>query len=141
MWLATASSESLATGDESDALYNPATHMTDGSFVERWSSGKTQSGDEWIQIDFGAPVSLTSFTLNVNTDPGDYPRKYELRVSNKAQDFAAPVRSSGDGMPGNTTMSFSRITGRYLTVRQTGVNAENAAWWTVAEVFASCVDL
>lgn len=139
-WVATASSESIGNGMESDGLYNPATHMTDGSYTERWSSGKTQSGDEWIQIDFGVTVNLTGFTLNVNNDAGDYPRKYVVRVSNKSQDFAATVRAMGDGMPGNTVAAFPMVSGRYVTVRQTGVNTENTAWWTIAEVFATCLD-
>ncbi|MDF3066949.1 MAG: coagulation factor 5/8 type domain protein [Polyangiaceae bacterium] len=138
-WKATASSESLGSGTEADGLYNPAVHMTDGSYTERWSSGKTQVGDEWIQIDFGALVNLTGLTLNVNSDAGDYPRAYELRVSNTSEDFAAVVRASGEGMPGNTVMTFPMLTARYVTVRQTGMNTETAAWWTIAEVFAVCI--
>lgn len=139
-WVATASSESIGNGMESDGLYNPATHMTDGSYAERWSSGKTQSGDEWIQIDFGVTVNLTGFTLNVNNDTGDFPNHYVVRMSNKSQDFAATTRASGDGMPGNTVITFPMATGRYLTVRQTGANTVTTAWWTIAEVFATCLD-
>jgi hypothetical protein len=141
-WVATASSSSEGNGMETDGLFNPPEHMIDGKFGERWSSGKPQLGDEWIQIDFGVVVNLSSVTLNVNNDTGDYPRKYAVRVSNKSQDFAAPVRASGDGMPGNLVVSLaSPVTGRYLTVRQTGMNEVNVtAWWTIAEVLVSCAD-
>jgi hypothetical protein len=140
-WVATASSESLGNGMETDGLYNPAIHMTDGSYSERWASGKTQAGDEWIQIDFGQLVNLTTITLNVNNDTGDYPRAYAVRLTAAVDPtFKAAVIASDNGMPGNTVITFPMATGRYLTVRQTAVNTENTAWWTIAEVLAGCTD-
>lgn len=137
-WKATASSSSVGTGVETDGLYNPPEHMLDGSFSERWSSGKAQSGDEWIQIDFGVVVTLTDLTLNPGNDAGDYPRSYAVRISNKSEDFAAAVKASGTGMTGTTFVHFSTpVTGRYLTVRQTGLTGP---WWTIAEVLVGCTD-
>jgi len=144
-WVASASSESLGTMMESDGLYNPAKHMNDGSFVERWSSGQPQAGNEWIQIDFGKPVSLTGLVLNVRGNQGDYPRMYVVRMSDKAKDFAAPILAMGNGMPtvddpDNTNIAFSAMaTGQYLTVRQTGALAPNEnAWWTITELGVVC---
>jgi F5/8 type C domain len=141
-WVATASTSSVGNGMESDGLYNPPIHLTDGLLNERWSSGQSQSGDEWIQIDFGVVVNITQLTLNVNQDTGDYPRAYAVRVSNTSQDFAVAVKSSGAGALGNTVITWpSLITGRYLTVRQTGVDVDpDTAWWTVAEVLVGCTD-
>lgn len=141
-WVATASDSSLGDGMETDGLFNPPAHMVDGKYNERWASGKAQSGDEWIQIDFGVVVNLSQLTLNVNNDTGDYPRAYAIRLSNTTQDFAATVRASGEGMPGNTVVNLtSPITGRYLTVRQTGMNpVDVSSWWTIAEVLVGCVD-
>jgi hypothetical protein len=143
-WVPTASSESLGNGMESDGLYNPVKHMTDGNYTERWSSGATQAGDEWIQIDFGDVVNLTGITLNVRGSEGDYPREYVVRMSNKAKDFAAPALAMGSGLPtaadpDNTVIPFTKMaTGRYLTVRQTGVNTTSTAWWTISEFSAVC---
>jgi hypothetical protein len=141
-WIATASSSSLGTGVETDGLYNPPEHMTDGNYSKRWSSGKPQSGDEWIEIDFGATVNLTSLTLNPNNDTGDYPRAYAIRISSKSQDFTVAAKASAVGMPGSTVVTFPAIiSGRYVTVRQTGMNVPpDTAWWTVAEVLATCTD-
>ena len=140
-WVPTASRFSNGDGTEADYLYNPPKHMTDGIFTERWSSGTKQIGDEWIEVDFGALVNLTTITLNVNTNTGDYPRAYEVRFSStKAQDFAAPIRTSGAGAPGNSVFTFSKpITGRYLLVSQTGM-AEDTSWWTIAELLVTCSD-
>jgi hypothetical protein len=141
-WVATASSFSQGNGTETDGLFNPPSHMSDGNFGERWSSGKPQTGDEWIQIDFGVVVNVSNVTLHVGNDTGDYPRKYSLRISNESDDFAAPVRASGDGMPGNTVITLVRpVTGRYLTVRQTGANpVGTTSWWTIAEVLVTCTE-
>jgi len=137
-WKATASSYSIGDGTEADGLFNPPSHMLDGSYTERWSSGKAQSGDEWIQIDFGVVVTITDLTLNPGNDAGDYPRSYAVRISNKSEDFAVASKSSGTGMPGTTFVHFNApITGRYLTVRQTGLTGP---WWTVAEVLVGCTD-
>jgi hypothetical protein len=152
-WVATASIYSKGTGVETDGLYNPPSHMTDGDFMERWSTGQAQAGGEWIQIDFGASVSITQLTLNVSGDTGDYPRSYEVRVSDKSVcdltrmpvdkicDATIPVSSMGDGAPGNTVVTwFKPVTGRYLNVQQTAKNVMNAPWWSIAEVLVTCTD-
>jgi hypothetical protein len=141
-WMAQASSSSFGDGTEADGLYNPPAHMIDAKYTERWASGKSQSGDEWIEIDFGLVVTLTDLTLNVNNDTGDYPRAYAVRISNKPLDFAAPIKASGAGAPGNTIVHFAvPLTGRYLNVRQTGVNDVGVtAWWTIAEALVGCTD-
>lgn len=139
-WIATASSSSVGNGTEADGLYNPPAHMLDGSYTERWSSGHAQAGDEWIQIDLGAISTITDLTLNPGNDAGDYPRSYAVRVSNKSEDFAAAIKSSGVGMPGTTFVHFNTpAVGRYITVRQTNGTAGNP-WWTIAEVLVGCTD-
>jgi hypothetical protein len=137
-WVATASISSLGTG----AFYDPPAQMTDGLYTTFWSSGKAQSGDEWIQIDFGVVVNLTKLTLNIDGTPNDYPHTYAVRISNETGDFAAEVKASGDGAPGNTVVNFpAPVTGRYLTVRQTGMNiGPPNAWWSITEVLVDCSD-
>jgi hypothetical protein len=137
-WVATASSFSNGDGTEADGLYNPPAHMLDGSYSERWSTGQAQGGNEWIQLNLGAVSTITDLTLNPGNDAGDYPRSYAVRVSNKDQDFAAPVKVSGSGMTGTTFIHFSPpVVGQYITVRQTGVDSP---WWTVAEALVGCTD-
>ena len=139
-WVATASSSSVGNGTEADGLYNPPAHMLDGNYNERWSSGHAQAGDEWIQIDLGAVSTITDLTLNPGNDAGDYPRMYAVRVSNKSEDFAAAIKSSGAGMPGTTFVHFTTpAVGRYITVRQTDATAGNP-WWTIAEVLVACTN-
>jgi hypothetical protein len=125
---------------ESDVLYNPAAHMLDGNLSERWSSGKQQSGDEWIQIDFGKVVTLSDITLQHGSDTADFPVAYAVRVSNTSGDFTATVRASGSGATGAqlVIMLATPATGRYLTIRQTG--ATDFEWWSIAELQVTCSD-
>jgi hypothetical protein len=144
-WVPTAFMSSLGSGMESDGLYNPPAHMTDGLSGERWSSGKSQTGvNEWIQIDFGAAVSITQLTLQVSSgDSADFPRAYAVRLSDTAAGaLTAAVRASGAGVPGSTVINWpAPIPGRYLAVSQTGMDvAPDTSWWTIGEVLVSCTD-
>jgi hypothetical protein len=119
---------------------DPVANTKDGVTTNRWSSGKDQAGDEWLQIDFGATVQLTKFTLILGSNPDDYPRKYAARLSGSSQNTTAPVLVSGMGAPAsNTVLSFpAGSVGRYLLISQGGM--ATALWWSVAEVQAECAD-
>lgn len=137
-WIATASHSSTSATEP--GLENPPSQLIDGMPGKRWSSGKRQAGDEWIQIDFGAVSSITQVTLALGTNSNDYPRAYAIRLSSTDQDFNGPVKASGSGMPGSDVLvTFgSPISGRYLLVRQTGV--ADSGWWSIGEVYVSCSD-
>lgn len=146
MWTATASRFSPGNGMESDPLYNPASHMLDGSNNERWSTGFQQLGGEWIQIDFKAIVNLKRIDLRLMSDEGgngaDYPRAYAVRMTNFAGDATGPVLQSGAGTPNaNLVVTFpAPVTGQFLLIHQTGVAENGLSWWTVAELSVSCTD-
>lgn len=112
----------------------------DGDVATRWTTGKEQVGGEWLQIDFGATVSLTQLTLVLGSSANDYPRKYATRFSNSSQNTAAAVLLSGTGAPSSdTVMNFSKVSsGRYLLITQGGTAP--ALWWSVAEIQAQCAD-
>ncbi len=109
----------------------------------RWSTGKPQSGDEWLQIDFGAPVALRSIDLEQQLeqedDSNDYPRNYSITISDIAQDLMSPALFSGEGMSGAATLTTlsSPHVGRYLVVKQLGMSL---SWWSVDELSVSCTD-
>jgi hypothetical protein len=135
-WRATASQSSLGNSTEADTLFNPPAHAIDGIVGERWSTGKPQAGDEWLQIDFGRTVAIDHVTLQTAGNPGDYPRVYAARLSATSMNFAASVLVSGNGQPGDIVMTFPvPAAGRYLLITQTGVAT---VWWTVAELIATC---
>jgi hypothetical protein len=107
----------------------------DGDDTTRYATGDPQDGDEWLEIDFGEIVTLNEVTMHTHND--DYFRHYELRLSNKEQDLAAPVLSEGDGMKGTIVVPLAEAhAGRYLNIRQTG--KVSPTWWSLHEVSVAC---
>lgn len=107
--------------------------------ITRWSTGKAQSGDEWLQIDFGASVTLNHVNLQQGDDVNDYPRGYSVIVSNTAKNTSGTVLSSGSGKSGVSTAILlpALATGRYLLIKQTGTSL---SWWSAEEIEVSCSD-
>lgn len=130
-WVATASSQ---------ASQNPASNLIDNS-AYRWSTGKPQSGNEWLQIDFGQSVYLRRINLQqgANMDSNDYPRMYSVYVSDIANDLHGDALASGVGSAGvTTTIELAKPSlGRYLLITQLG---SSVSWWSVDELEASCFD-
>jgi hypothetical protein len=119
---------------------DPTTNACDGDLTTRWSSGEDQSGDEWLQLDFGAVVKLSKLTLMLGTSINDYPRKYATRFSNTSMNLAAPVLVSGMGAAStDTVMTFpAGSSGRYVLISQSGT--ASMLWWSIAEIQAECAD-
>jgi hypothetical protein len=126
-WVATASS-SKSTDVPANLLDN---------MITRWTTGKPQAGDEWLQLDFGATVSLDYINLQQGTDTNDYPRGYSVIVSNMSGDLMATPVLTGSGKTGvSTAISLpSMATGRYLLIKQTGTSL---SWWSAEEIEVSC---
>ena len=126
-----------ATASASDPAYLPP-KVLDGDNGTRWSTGSKMVGGEWLQIDFGAVVTLNEVTLHTNN--GDFFRHYELRLSNTSQDFAAAILKEADGVTGTIVVPLAQAkAGRYLTIRQTGMlEAGETAWWSLHEVNVAC---
>jgi hypothetical protein len=127
----------IPTASASDPAYLPP-KVLDGDNGTRWSTGSKQVGGEWLQIDFGAVVTLNEITLHTNNN--DYFRHYEVRLSNTSQDFAAPILKEADGVTGTIVIPLAQAkAGQYLTIRQTGmVTGGDIAWWSLHEVNVAC---
>lgn len=134
-WRASASHSSLGMGDE---YYNPPENLMDLS-SKRWSTGKAQAGDEWFQIDFGTSSAVRELSMTLNPDDADdFPRNYQVKISDKPLDFSAEIRASGAGALGQTlTVTLAEpVKGRYLLVQQKG--KDPSSWWSVSELSVSC---
>ncbi len=119
---------------------DPVSGLTD-NMPARWSSGKPQSGDEWIQIDFGKTVGIRSINLQQGhgTDVNDYPRMYSVTISDIFYDFGGPALFAGEGTSGvsTTTILSQPHAGRYLLIKQLGTSL---SWWSVDELEVGCID-
>jgi hypothetical protein len=123
--------------DASDAK-DPVDNLMDLS-TARWTTGKPQDGTEWFEIDFGTSAAVREISMTRNDDDDtDYPRQYEVRLSDTAHNMEGPVVASGMGALGMpTVVTFDApIVGRYLLVRQTG--KDPTQWWSIAELYVKC---
>lgn len=118
---------------------SPVANLID-NMTTRWSTGKPQSGDEWLQIDFGAAVTFSQVNLQQSELYGnDYPRAYAAVVSDTDQNLNGAPQVTGSGKSGvSSTILFpALVTGRYLLIKQLG---SSLSWWSAVEVEVSCVD-
>lgn len=137
LWAVTASSSSLGSGIETDPLYNPPSHVADGALDERWASGQPQEDGQWFHIDFGVDVAVSHVILQQGRDIDDFPRGYEISVSERHTDFDAIARASGHGASVSETVIPLEIpvVGRYMLIKQTG---SAKVWWSIAEISIEC---
>jgi hypothetical protein len=120
-WVATASASS--SGDvPSRAL--------DGSSSTRWTTGQSQANGQWFQVDMLFPQTFTQVTLNATNSNSDYPRGYQLLVSNDGATWGQPLVSGGGTAP-LVTITVPSVTARYIRIVQTGA-ASN--WWSIYEL-------
>ncbi len=128
----------VPTGSPTDSKYPPSA-VIDGTSA-RWTTGIAQAGGEWLQIDFGKSVGIRRVNLQQGmTYSNDYPRGYQVVVSDKSQNLKGPVATTGVGMSGvTTTIVLPQVTvGRYLLIEQTDTSL---SWWSVEEIEVSCFD-
>jgi hypothetical protein len=136
-WVATASEFSNACTVPTDALCNPPAYAIDADPTTRFSTGTKQLGTEWLQIDLGASGTVDQVTLSVSN--GDYGRHIQIRMSNTANDTAAPVLVEQDGMTGLQAFKFAPKTARYVLISQTGMlMTGEISWWSVQDATVTC---
>ncbi|HTJ79864.1 MAG TPA: discoidin domain-containing protein [Rariglobus sp.] len=108
-----------------------AASVLDGNISTRWTSGSSQVGGEWFQIDTGALHAFTQVVLDAGPTPTDYPRGYSVTVSNDGANWSAPV-ATGAGTSAITTIVFPEQVARYVRVTQTG--SAPGKWWSIHEL-------
>jgi hypothetical protein len=129
----------VPTASHSGVGKDLVTYLTDNK-ITRWSTNRAQMGDEWLQIDFGATVTLTHVNLQqAQENMNDYPRQYAVIVSDEPNNLTGTVRLNGAGVAGVATAMALPVlaSGRYLLIRQLGASL---SWWSVVELEVSCVD-
>jgi hypothetical protein len=99
----------------------------DGDPGTRWSSGKTQFGDEMFRLDLGQAVSLRQVWLT--SSAGDYPSAYRLSLSTDDATYT-PV-ASGLGSE-DLRVTFPSRTARFIKVEQIGTGYDH--WWAINEI-------
>jgi uncharacterized repeat protein (TIGR02543 family) len=118
-WVVSASS---SNGSPANAI--------DGNIGTRWSTGSNQTNGQWFRIDMGSARTFNRIVLDAGSSAGDYPRGYQVYVSDDGVTWGSPV-ASGAGSSGVTTVTFASQTARYIRVTQTG--SDSFYWWSIHE--------
>jgi beta-glucosidase len=102
----------------------------DGNSGTRWSTGAAQVNGQFFQVDMLAAKTFKQLTLDAAGSAGDYPRGYQVFVSNDGTTWGSAV-ASGTPTTALVTISFATQTARYIKVVQTGSVTPN--WWSLYE--------
>ena len=119
-WVASSST----SGSDSPA------NALDGNLNTRWSTGASQANGQWFQVDMGSANVFSKIVLNAVNSPSDYPRGYQVFVSNDGINWGSSV-TTGTGSSAITTITFATQTARYIRITQTGSAPGN--YWSIHE--------
>lgn len=101
----------------------------DGDRRTRWDTGKHQASGETYQIDLGSAHSIETINLDYTLSPYDYPRGYEVYVSDDAR--AWRLITSGTGQKETTKIPFAPVRTRYVKIVQT---SSGGNYWSIQEL-------
>jgi len=101
----------------------------DGNLSTRWSTDTGQVSGQWFEVDLGSPSTFNGLILNSINSANDYPRGYQVTVSNDGVNWGSPV-ATGAGTPNITTITFATQTARYIRITQTGSTGN---YWSIDE--------
>ncbi len=107
----------------------------DNNLATRWTTGQSQRPGQSFTIDTGQIHDfdrLNLLTKSNSESDEDFPRGFEVQVSDDGTIFSAPV-AQGEGSPtGETQVDLTGQSGRYLRIIQTG--SDNFFWWSIHEL-------
>ncbi|WP_444939701.1 discoidin domain-containing protein [Paenibacillus wynnii] len=101
----------------------------DGDRRTRWDTGKHQTSGETYQIDLGSTHSIENIDLDYTLSSYDYPRGYEVYVSDDAVNWR--LITSGKGQKERTKIQFTPVRTRYVKIVQT---SSGGNYWSIQEL-------
>ncbi|WP_195655614.1 discoidin domain-containing protein [Bacteroides sp. 1001136B_160425_E2] len=106
----------------------------DNNLGSRWASGILQEGGEWFMVDMRTPQSFNVIELNQGKSLMDYPRGYEVYISNDGKNWGEAI-VTGKGTEGKeTVITLPKVVeSRYVKIVQTGIADGN--WWSIHEFY------
>jgi hypothetical protein len=121
LWIASSSTSG------SDAPAN----ALDGNLTTRWSTGGSQVNGQWFRVDMGEACTFNKIVMNYVNSANDYPRGYQVSVSNDGISWSSPV-AAGTGSSSITTITFPTQAARYFRITQTG--STSGTFWSIDEL-------
>jgi hypothetical protein len=95
----------------------------------RWDTSAAQTSGQYYQVDMKNPFTINRIELQTEGSPNDYPRKYEVYVSNNGLTWTGPI-AFGNGNK-VTEIKFTQQQARYVKIVQTGTSGN---YWSIHEL-------
>ncbi len=108
----------------------PPANALDGNINTRWATGTPQVNGQWFQVDMAATNTFYKLVLDAGSSSSDYPRGYQVNVSNDGLTWSAPL-ATGSGSSAVTIITVPTNSARYIRVTQTG--SVGGLWWSIHE--------
>ncbi|MBL7140230.1 MAG: HEAT repeat domain-containing protein [Planctomycetes bacterium] len=104
----------------------------DGNPGTRWDTGHPMKPGDWFAMDFQMLVTVKAITLDHEPSGNDWPRDYEVYVSDDGKDWKGPV-VTGKGTTDGTTIRFPQpVRTQHVKIVQTG---KTDKWhWSIHEM-------
>jgi hypothetical protein len=107
-----------------------ASFAIDGLATTRYSPGQPQSPWQYLQVNLGSAQTFSQATIDAAGFGGDYPRAYEIFVSNDGTTWGSPI-AVGLGSAQLITVQFPSQTSKYVRVSVADTQPSN--YWSLAE--------
>ncbi|GHU70608.1 hypothetical protein FACS189413_11180 [Bacteroidia bacterium] len=130
-----------ATIYQNGITWNETKNMFDGNPDSRWNTSKQRPG-QWVIVDMKEAQTFNQIQLFQNG--GDYPRGYEVYVSEDASDWGDAIAvGAGRDFGGTDPFTFINLADtqqkRFVKVVQTFDSGDNDMYWSINEFSVNLV--
>jgi mono/diheme cytochrome c family protein len=103
----------------------------DRDTTSRYTTSAPQVPGMWVQVELPREASVSSILLNAGSSTSDYPRGYEVVVSDDGKSWSKPIaKGKGNGPVTNITVPETKT--RFIRITQTG--KEKGTYWSIHEL-------
>jgi hypothetical protein len=105
----------------------------DPNRTTRWTSGTPQGNPSgvYFEVNMGSPQTFTQVKLDAADNNGDYPRGYQVYVSNDGATWTSAAMGTGASQTIVIPVTFPTQTAQYVKIVQTG---SACSWWSIVDL-------
>jgi mono/diheme cytochrome c family protein/glucose/arabinose dehydrogenase len=103
----------------------------DGNINTAYDSRQTQAPGQWVQIELPGRTELAGLETDTGTSQGDYPRGYQVQLSDDGINWGKPV-AEGNSSAVKNQILFPPANARFIRITLTAADPE--ASWAIAEL-------
>jgi len=113
------------------ASHNQAgvTYMIDDKNEPRWASGAHMKAGMWVTVELPSSTLINGFEVDAYSSKRDYPRGYELFVSEDGNNWK--MISKGEGKEALLEIKFPAVKAKYIKMQLT---KDSEVYWSIHEM-------